>query len=115
MEALGGEAVSYERGTPVRDTEAAPSHVCPEAGAPSRGGPMLFHLVPRRAYRGTSLIRNRHPVGPYSRTMPRLLWRSWGGGVLMSEVPLYLSHEAGLSGNISSRGRLARARAGGGA
>ena len=25
---------------------------------------------------GTSLIRNRHPVGPYSRTMPRLLWRS---------------------------------------
>ena len=28
------------------------------------------------AYRGTSLIRNRHPEGPYSRTMPRLLWRS---------------------------------------
>ena len=26
--------------------------------------------------RGTSLIRNRHPVGPYSRTMPRLLWWS---------------------------------------
>ena len=24
-------------------------------------------------YRGTSLIRNHHPVGPYSRTMPRLL------------------------------------------
>ena len=24
-------------------------------------------------YRGTSLIRNRHPVGPYSRNMPRLL------------------------------------------
>ena len=24
-------------------------------------------------YVGTSLIRNRHPVGPYSRTMPRLL------------------------------------------
>jgi len=31
------------------------------------------------AYRGTSLIRNRHPVGPYSRTMSRLLWRSLGG------------------------------------
>jgi len=29
-----------------------------------------------RGYRVTSLIRNRHPVGPYSRTMPRLLWRS---------------------------------------
>jgi len=24
-------------------------------------------------YRGTSLRRNLHPVGPYSRTMPRLL------------------------------------------
>jgi hypothetical protein len=31
-------------------------------------------------YRGTSLIRNRHPVGPYSRTLPRLLSRSRGGG-----------------------------------
>jgi hypothetical protein len=39
-------------------------------------------------YRGSSL-RNRHPVGPYSRTMPELLWRSYGGGrMLMSEVPL---------------------------
>ena len=28
------------------------------------------------AYMGTSLIRNRHPVGPYSRNMPRLLLRS---------------------------------------
>ena len=27
-------------------------------------------------YRGNSLIRNRHPVGPYSRTMPRILLRS---------------------------------------
>ena len=27
-------------------------------------------------YRVASLIRNRHPVGPYRRTMPRLLWRS---------------------------------------
>ena len=24
-------------------------------------------------YEGISLIRNRHPVGPYSRTMPRVL------------------------------------------
>ena len=27
-------------------------------------------------YRGTSLIRKRHPVGPYSRVMPRALWWS---------------------------------------
>ena len=40
--------------------------------------------------RGTSLMRNRHPVGPCSRTMPGLLWRSYGRGrFLMSEVPLY--------------------------
>ena len=25
-------------------------------------------------YRGTSPIRNRTPLAPYSRTMPRLLW-----------------------------------------
>ena len=36
--------------------------------------------------------RNRHPVGPYSRTMPSLLWWSYGGGrFLTSEVPLYPS------------------------
>jgi len=27
-------------------------------------------------YRGTSLIRKRIPLGPYSRTMPRALWGS---------------------------------------
>ena len=27
-------------------------------------------------YRGTSLIRNRAPLGPYSRTMPRALWKT---------------------------------------
>ena len=43
-----------------------------------------------RAYRGTSLIGNRHPVGPYIRTTPRLLWQSCGRvRFLMSEVPLY--------------------------
>jgi len=47
------------------------------------------HGDQRVRYRGTSLIRNRHPAGPYSRTRSRLLWRSWGGGrFLMSEVPL---------------------------
>jgi len=27
-------------------------------------------------YRGTLLTRNRTPLGPYSRTMPRALWWS---------------------------------------
>ena len=40
-------------------------------------------------YRGTSLIRNSAPLGPYSRTMPRALWWSMGGVLfLVSEVPL---------------------------
>ena len=40
-------------------------------------------------YRGTSLIRNSAPPGPYSGNMSRALWWSWGGGrFLMSEVPL---------------------------
>ena len=31
-----------------------------------------------RVYRGTSPIRNRVPEGPYSRTMPRALWKPRG-------------------------------------
>ena len=42
----------------------------------------------RHPYRGTSLMRNNAPLGPYSMTMPRALWWSWGGVLfLMSEVP----------------------------
>ena len=41
------------------------------------------------ACRGTSLIRNRPTLGPYSRPMPRALWLSEGGWrFLMSEVSL---------------------------
>ena len=47
-------------------------------------------LFEHGSYTGTSLMRNRHSIGPYRRTMLRLLWRSFGGGgFLMSEVPLY--------------------------
>jgi hypothetical protein len=31
-------------------------------------------------YRGTSLLRNCLPLGPYSNPMPRVLWWSQGGG-----------------------------------
>ena len=31
-------------------------------------------VVHPKPYRGTTLIRNRTPLGPYSRTMPRALW-----------------------------------------
>ena len=42
------------------------------------------------AYRGTLVIRNNPPVGPYSRIMLRALRWSYGGGhFLMSEAFLY--------------------------
>ena len=41
-------------------------------------------------YRGTSLITNNAPLGPYSRNMPRALCWSKGGGLFpMSKVPPY--------------------------
>ena len=44
-----------------------------------------------KPYRSTSLITDNPPLGPYSRTVPRVLWWSSGGWLfLMSEVPLYL-------------------------
>ena len=36
-------------------------------------------------YRGTSLIKNSAPLGPYSRTVPRALRWSWGGGAVSYE------------------------------
>ena len=40
-------------------------------------------------YRGTSIIREIAPLGPYTRTMPRVPWWPQGRGLfLMSEVPL---------------------------
>ena len=36
----------------------------------------LARPPPSSAYRGTSLIRNSRPLGPYSETMPRALWWS---------------------------------------
>ena len=40
-------------------------------------------------YRGTSFISDSPLLGPYSRTLPRVLWWSKGRGLfLMSEVPL---------------------------
>ena len=42
-----------------------------------------------RVYRVTSLRRNNHSLGPYSRTVPRALrWFYAGARVLVSEVPL---------------------------
>ena len=41
--------------------------------------------------RGTSLMRNSFPLGPYSRPMPgALCWFTGGWVFLMSEVPLFM-------------------------
>jgi len=47
------------------------SHVCPRFGA----------VLEQRM--GTSLIRKRLLLGPYSRPVPRALWWSWGGGAFL--------------------------------
>ena len=40
--------------------------------------PELPGVVLPDEHRGTSFIRKRLPLGPYSRPEPRALWRSWG-------------------------------------
>ena len=55
----------------VHITEARSVHITLQPGTSP-----LPSLESRRPYRGTSLIRNSPPLGPHSRTMPRLLWRS---------------------------------------
>ena len=39
-------------------------------------GQERMRLPEKNIYRGTSLIRNSNPLGPYSRVMPRALWWS---------------------------------------
>ena len=52
------------------------------------GGTTSFHNLVKD--NRTGVPRNRHPVGPYNKTISRLPWRPIGGGrFLMSEVPLY--------------------------
>ena len=41
----------------------------------SRSAAQLSSFSTSRCYRGTSLIRNSVPLGPYSSNMPRALWR----------------------------------------
>ena len=56
-----------------------------------------------QTYRGTSLMRNVPPMGPYIRPMSRALWWSWRGGMfLMSEVPLYARAPLSFPGNRRS-------------
>ena len=50
-----------------------------------------MHYLSARAvldYRGTSLIRNSLPIGPYSRSVPRALrWSLAGGSFVWARYP----------------------------
>ena len=48
------------------------AHPAPECAYLQRAPPLSVLLSSE--YRGTSLIRNTHLLGPYSRTIPRVLW-----------------------------------------
>ena len=66
------------------------SFMCQNEIAPSAMQSACPALTEGGQHRGTSLIRNRHPAGPYRRPMPRALGVSWGDGrFLTSELPLY--------------------------
>ena len=92
MVVLGGEAVSYERGTPVFTTlppsrQEEEVRAAPEAQKAfvSFGKP-FGHSVRSHAVRvtplhmGTSLIRKRPLLGRYDRPMPMVLCWSQRGG-----------------------------------
>ena len=57
-------------------------------------------------YRGTSLIRNRRSIGPYSRPIPRALGWSYGVGIFLSARYLVRSIDVSLpgKGNSNSHG-----------
>ena len=54
----------------------------PEKRTTSRTSRASSTLIREKGGRGTSLMRNHPPLGPYRRPMPRVLGGSWGVGVL---------------------------------
>ena len=64
----------------------------------------LHQLLPVRCYRGTSLITNYPLLGPYSRTVSKVMWWSEGRGGAVS-------HERGTpvmrgGGSVHEKSRL---------
>ena len=70
-----------------------------------------------RVYRGTSLIRKRRPLGPYSSHVPWALRRSWGVGVFSwarypcTDASVVRRRSVGGAGSTPSTFQLPRARA----
>ena len=69
------EAFSYERGTPAHVTRYS-SAVSFDWDIPCASPCKTILVVRSGAYRGTSLIRNRNPLGTNRRPMPRVLGES---------------------------------------
>lgn len=85
-ETLRPQPLTPNQATGVRAT--ARSSTATSAGTPTVSTRCL--LSNPQPCRDTSLIRNTPLLGSFSRTIPRTLWWSWGGGFLpTSEVPLY--------------------------
>ena len=65
-------------------------HLKIRVGGESSGRRDVWYVL--AGFRGTSILRTRHTLRPYSIPIPsRALRWSWGGGgVLMSEAPLYV-------------------------
>ena len=86
------ESLTPESGIGFRNTSShrlytpMPTHQTPPS---SQGASQQTRLQTGMYYRGTSLIRNRTPLGPHGRHTPTVLWGSQGGRrFLMGEVPL---------------------------
>ena len=84
-------AVFYERGTPVNTQTLNPKPFTVHGGQGVRalqcGSLCVFVSTPGcpvhvQLYRGTSLIRNSHLLGPYSTTLCRAVVALGGGGFL---------------------------------
>jgi len=85
----GSSWPSWPQAIPEEDPEEVLEETARRGTSHMRNPPYLLSLEARPrccrgsrlGYRGTSLIRNRLPLGPYSRTMPRAL----GGGAVSYE------------------------------
>ena len=64
---MKGEGVGFEERDPGRE-----GHVFGEGHQDPCGAEREQRVPPRLLYRGTSLIRNSTPLGPYRRTMSRV-------------------------------------------
>ena len=92
------------RAAPGRTTQPARvggvSNTCIHTRWPDKSWRMLSAVCLTNLYRGTSLIRDCHLVGPYRGTMLGLLWRSRGGAAVSYERSSPVSNRAGAPEHI---------------